>query len=293
MFNIGIVSIKFNTSIELLIESANDHPKVGKVALLHPQEFYIDVDESIRIRSSGHNLRDFDLLLLRGMNQETTPTLFFDVLKFLRDEENIPSINSVKVLRKLNSKFQTSALLSDANLPTPKLIVTQQLSDIKRFVDENGIAAIKPIYRSKAIDIIRVTEKDFPEEEVSALLAKYKALMVQEYVENSGYDIRILVMGGEIPAIYARKAPAGRWITNVSSGGTPFPYALNPKLEKLVLDAADVLGMDYGGLDIFETDNGYTILEANGSPDLKDIKQVQDVDLAGKLIDYSIKKLES
>jgi RimK family alpha-L-glutamate ligase len=293
MFNIGIVSVKFNKSIELLIESANDHPKIGKVALLPPQEFFIEVDRSIRIRSSGHNLRDFDLLLLRGMNQETTPTLFFDVLKFLRDEEDIPSINSVKVLRKLNSKFQTSAVLADANLPTPTLIVTQQLTDIKRFVDENGIAAIKPIYRSKAIDIIRVTDRDFPEEEVAALLAKYKALMVQEYVENSGYDIRILVMGDEIPAIYARKAPAASWITNVSSGGTPFPYALNPDLEKLALDAANVLGMDYGGLDIFETDNGYTILEANGSPDLKDIKQIQDVDLAGKLIDYSVRKLES
>ena len=291
MINIGIISVKSNKSILKLIEAANRHPKIDKIELLLPQNITVKIDDNIKITCGKFNLHDFDILLPRGLNQENTPPYYFEILNFLQNEFGLLVINPVDVLRRANSKFQTAAILEQENIPTPKTIVTQYMEDIIDFAHQFNEVVAKPLYRSKGIDLLRFGADSIPKEKLNLLLEKYNVLLIQEFIENEGFDIRTFVLGDKVIGTYARQAPKDSWITNVSNGGKAISYELNAELEKISLQTAKVLGLQYGGLDLFETPNGYTVIEANGSPDLKDILQVENVDLAGQLIDYAINSL--
>ena len=59
-------------------------------------------------------------------------------------------------------------------------------------------------------------------------------LYIQEFIENSGQDIRAFVVDGKVTGAIYRKAPQGWWLNNLSQGGHPLPVNLQQNRKECV-----------------------------------------------------------
>ncbi len=91
---------------------------------------------------------------------------------------------------------------------------------------------------------------------------------MQELVPPCGYDLRVVVAGGEVVGSVRRLAAPGEWRTNVALGGRRLPASVPAPARGLALAAAAALGADLVGVDLLPLQNGgWTVLELNGAAD--------------------------
>jgi len=77
-------------------------------------------------------------------------------------------------------------------------------------------------------------------------------------------DLRVYVVGEQIIGAMYRYAPEGDWRTNVALGGAVESATDMPEeAAETALYAADVLGLDYAGVDLVEGHDGWFVLEVN------------------------------
>lgn len=114
---------------------------------------------------------------------------------------------------------------------------------------------------------------------------RFQIHMIQEFVRKPGRDLRVFVVGSEVPIAIYRVSE--HWITNTARGGKAEPAPIDPELEELALKVAEAIGVEVAGVDVFEDpERGYVVNEVNAVPDFKNTVAVTGYDLPGKIIDY-------
>lgn len=97
--------------------------------------------------------------------------------------------------------------------------------------------------------------------------------LFQKFIRDSaGRDLRVTVVGGKaICAMERQSASKQEFRSNIGSGGTASVKALTPVEEKLAVDAAAALGLDFAGVDILygKDENERYICEVNSNPQLQ------------------------
>ena len=88
-----------------------------------------------------------------------------------------------------------------------------------------------------------------------------QSLIFQPFIPNKG-DFRVLVVGGKTLGIMKRVAKQGQWKNNFALGGKVCVFE-DPEMEKFAEEVAHKLELDYVGLDIFKTAEGYKVIETN------------------------------
>ncbi len=91
---------------------------------------------------------------------------------------------------------------------------------------------------------------------------------LQEYMEHDEqrhHDLRVYVVGDRIVGAMNRYAPEGEWRTNVALGGEveDMTGELPERVREIALDSVEAIGLDYAGVDIVQSDDGYYVLEVN------------------------------
>ncbi len=76
-------------------------------------------------------------------------------------------------------------------------------------------------------------------------------------------------------------------------GAKPEPAKVTGELSELALRAIEVLGLDYGGVDIAETRDGYFILEVNPTMSWQGFKKATGVNPAGYIINRLINRIRT
>ena len=78
-------------------------------------------------------------------------------------------------------------------------------------------------------------------------------------------DLRVYVVDGQVIGAMYRYAPEGEWRTNVALGGDVLDATEDMPTEarETALYAAEVMGLDYVGVDLIEGEDGWFVLEAN------------------------------
>ncbi|MEM0340445.1 MAG: lysine biosynthesis protein LysX [Acidilobaceae archaeon] len=114
---------------------------------------------------------------------------------------------------------------------------------------------------------------------------RFQIHMVQEFVRKPGRDLRVFVVGSEVPVAIYRVSE--HWITNTARGGRAEPAPIDSELEELVLKVAEAVGVEIAGIDVFEDpERGYVVNEVNAVPDFKNTVAVTGYDLPSKIIEY-------
>jgi ribosomal protein S6--L-glutamate ligase len=169
----------------------------------------------------------------------------------------IPTINNSRAIRLVRDKAVAATLAHTHGLPIPRTYFVVYPSLLKQIPDDQYPIVIKPNDGSSCRGIYRVNT---PAELAGLRLAEARDsfFLVQPYVENTGFDIKLYVTGEEIFAV-AKKSPLH---PEVKEGLIP----VTPELRKLALKVGRIFGLDIYGLDVVETPEGLVLLDINDFP---------------------------
>lgn len=137
--------------------------------------------------------------------------------------------------------------------------------------------------------VYKITSK----EDLDKVLEKHKIddLLFQEF-QTSGFDLRVIVLGGKVLGIMKRTPREGEFLSNYSQGGGIARYEVNRYkdiecIEQIATKTAGHFKLDYVGVDLMMSNaKEWVVLEVNRACQFKGFEQATGVNVASKVVDF-------
>ncbi|QCC50327.1 ATP-grasp domain-containing protein [Halapricum salinum] len=194
---------------------------------------------------------------------------------------DVPWVNSREAILRSRNKADVLTRLSQAGIPVPATtFVSNPVSDeavaaAARQFDPPVV--IKPNSTTRGTGVAKVMDLDslLGVTDYLDLVHDYKATgdrsyLLQEYLPDAR-DYRVMLVDGEYAGAVERRLPAedrerGQWKHNVHRGAEATGVDLDAELRDLAERAAEVLDVDYLGVDLLVTDDRAVVNETNARP---------------------------
>ncbi len=272
-----------------------DHPRLEEKRLAeearklgHSVQMF-NVDNLVfRLDVLHRILGDIDVVLQRSVS-------YFKSLESTRILEayGYLVVNNSTVQLNCGDKLLTTILLAKHGVPTPRTYVVFSREKAPEVANELGYPiVVKPVIGSWGRLVARA---DSPESLESILEhrevlgpAYYHVHYMQEYVRKPLRDIRVFVIGDDVPvAIY--RTNTRHWKTNTALGARAEPAPVTEELRDLALRAAEAVGGGVLGIDVFEdSEKGMLVNEVNANSDFKNTERVTGFNMARAIIEYAV-----
>ncbi|WP_435318018.1 RimK family alpha-L-glutamate ligase [Haloarchaeobius sp. TZWSO28] len=257
----------------------------------HQPEWLREQNTTVRIREEGVTLEpDVDVIanrmLLSNTEQPCEELGLANTLNSLR-----PMLNEPPATLRATHKIATAAALSDNGIRVPEAFLALNGDNLNAVRDEFGEEAV---YKTAIGTHGGGTWKVGPDERVNAKVGNRYAFL-QKLIDRDGErhrDIRVYVVGDQVVGAMYRYAPDNDWRTNVALGGEvqDATKELPEKVRKIAKRSADIVGLDYAGVDIVEGDNGWYVLEVNPTAGFKGLYQATNRSPAPYIAKLAIEK---
>jgi [lysine-biosynthesis-protein LysW]--L-2-aminoadipate ligase len=210
------------------------------------------------------------------------------------EAHGVPVVNPSVVAERCGDKYVTSQIMSREGIPTPRVLMAFDEEAALKAVEELGYPCVlKPVVGSWGRLLAKVENRHAAEsliEHKSTLGVNHQVFYVQEYIHKPGRDIRAFVIGEEpIGAIYRSSE---NWITNTARGGVATNCPLTDPMREICRRAAHAVGGGLLALDLFETDDGFTVNEINHTMEFRNSIATTGVNIPEKMIDYVIEQAQ-
>lgn len=237
-------------------------------------------------------LSEFDLLLVREVPGGSLEQVIFrmDALHQL-ENSGVTVINSPYAIEKMVDKYYTLSLLQQAGINVPDTRVCEDFNAAMLFYEElGGDVVVKPLFGSRGIGMVRVTERDTAGRVFKALHMGNYVYYLQRFIPHGNRDTRVMVVGTDCIAAMDRVADS--WKTNIHNGSTPHAREMDLEMQAVCLQAASTLGAAYCGIDLVQdVDSALYVLEVNSMPAWQGLQQVTEVDVAQSITDYCLSQM--
>ena len=214
----------------------------------------------------------------------------------LLEARGVPVLNRAEVIAVCGDKLRTSLELRRCGLPAPRTSLALTPAAALEAMEEFGYPlVVKPLTGSwgRLAALVRDrAEAGIVMEHRAALPSPQQHIIyLQEYVENPGRDIRVLIAGETVVAASYRYAdPGGDWRTNAARAGRSEPCPLSPELAGLALAAAKAVGGGVLGVDLIEGPAGLSVLEVNHTVEFAGLQGAHgdDLDIADAIVGFAL-----
>jgi ribosomal protein S6--L-glutamate ligase len=245
------------------------------------------IDGGVTVRSHDVWLDGCDAVIVRGIPRGSLEQVIFrvDALHAL-EARGVTCVNGPRALERTVDKFLASALLARAGVETPRTIACERPDDaLEGFEELGGDVIVKPLFGAMGAGMTRVDDPDVAYRVFHALSLERAVYYLQEALAHDGRDLRALVVGGRVVAAIERVGEG--WRANLARGARARAAQLSPDQERLCLEAADVLGVDYAGVDVLRAADGRDyVLELNGIPGWRGLQEATGAGVAAALVTH-------
>jgi len=181
-----------------------------------------------------------------------------------------PMLNEPGAVLTAMHKFAAATKLVGAGIQVPDALLALSNARLNRDRFKFGDEAV---YKTAIGTHGGGTWKIGPEEDVNPRVGNRQAFL-QSLIERDGErhrDLRVYVVGDEVIGAMNRYAPDNDWRTNVALGGDveDASEGLPDEVVDIALQCADVIGLDYAGVDLVEGEGGWYVLEVNPTAGFK------------------------
>jgi len=203
----------------------------------------------------------------------------------------VPTLNEPDSVLTAIHKLSTAIALSSNDVRTPD--VTLALSG-DRLTAARGQYGEEAVYKTAIGTHGGGTWKVGPDDPINAKVGNRYAFL-QELVDQEDVrhrDLRVYVVGGEVVAAMYRYAPDNDWRTNVALGGSVEDATddLPEEAAEMAQRAADIVDLDYAGVDLVEGDEGWFVLEVNPTAGFKGLYEATQVSPAPHIAKLAIER---
>jgi RimK family alpha-L-glutamate ligase len=243
------------------------------------------IDGDVAVRSRDLHLDGCDAVIVRGIPRGSLEQVIFrvDALHALV-ERGVACVNGPRTIERTVDKFLASALLAHAGVPTPRTIACERPEDaLDAFAALGGDVIVKPLFGSMGAGMTRVDDADVAHRVFAALELERAVYYLQEALPHDGRDVRAFVVGARVVAAIQRIGSG--WRANLARGARAQATELSAEQERLCVEAAEVLGADYAGVDLLHAADGRDyVLELNGIPGWRGLQDATGADVAAALV---------
>ena len=224
---------------------------------LHEEAIGIDVS------SDGVTLDpDVDIVVNRLLlSKSTTPLEDLSIASCYASVR--PVLNDPRSVLFAIHKHATSARLAAADVPVPHTYLATDEAKL----NEARSAFGTPVVYKTAIGTNGGGTWLVDHNRPLSVSVDDRRAFVQEYLSENerNRDLRVYVVDDEIVGAMYRYAPAGDWRTNVALGGDVEDATddLSQQAAGAALHAVRALELDYAGVDLIESPDGWVVLEVN------------------------------
>ncbi len=265
-------------AVTFCLKDISVHMDSERMQFLLPRRRHLDANGLI-LRSIGGGSTD----------QITSRISVLEAMEF----SGIRVFNSAYSHRRAKDKLATLVWLAHHGIPIPRTTVTERLAvavaSTKRYKD----IVSKPLRGSQGQGIFRLDDPDLAFRIFKILQTANQTMLIQEFIETPGRDIRVFVVGNRVIGAMYRYAKPGAWKTNVSRGGKPVKCSISKDLEQLAINASKAMQMDFAGIDILESKTGLVVSEVNSAPNWSGLQKATGIDAAEEIIDYLLQQLKA
>lgn len=289
---VGIILNRVNYEEKQIIQAleAEGH----KVEQLNNQQMILQLNKSDKNDNYYHG---FDIILQRSLS--LSRSLYISAIL---ESKGVKVLNDYESTRICGDKLLTSLKLVKNEVNTPKTVMA--------FTVESGLEAIeqhlgypciiKPTIGSWGRLVAKIDNKNSAialledRDEMGDIFQKMYYL--QEYLgpekkpQNSPTDIRVIYIGGDCVAAMGRIQQGDDFRSNIALGGLGIKYELDDELIAICKKAALATGGEFLGIDIMKTNEGYTCIEVNGTPQFQGISKATGIDIGQRFVQYIERK---
>jgi len=274
-------------STSRLIESA--HKSGHRVKVIDPLKCQLLLEkENYKILYDHTALERIELVITR-IGASITDYGVAVVNQF--DMMGIPVINDAASIVRSRDKFRSLQLLNKHSIDIPRTVMLKSPDNLQEALEMVGgpPVILKLVQGTQGVGVILAESRESVESTLDTLWRLGQNIIIQEFIKESrGEDIRAFVVGGEVVAAMKRKARVGEFRSNIHRGGHAVAIKLTAEYQEAAIKAAEVLGLKIAGVDMLRSRSGPKVMEVNSSPGFEGLESVTGVDVAQKIIDYTV-----
>ena len=253
--------------------------------------------------STDISRNDFFAAQINGFGNIETKTAVYDFCIYLDKDKYISHMLEKSGLRLFNShsaieacddKMLTSIILADNGIPMPKTLAGLLCYDPCEEMGEHILNSVESalgyplIIKTSYGSLGKGVYKAEGREELEKIAKELKCTphLFQEFIkESSGRDLRVIVIGGKFVAAMMRSSN-GDFRSNLELGGTAVPFDPPSEVISLCERVAEILKLDYCGIDVLIGNSGYYICEVNSNAFFGGIERVTKINIAKAYSEY-------
>ena len=246
------------------------------------------IEGDIAVRSREVSLDDCDAVIVRGVG---TPARASSAearnLSTVRSIARGPLTHVTPPACSACSASTRKMTCSSEPRGMPRTIACERVEDaLEAFEELGGDVIVKPLFGSMGAGMTRVDDADVAYRVFHALELERAVYYLQEALPHDGRDLRALVVGGRVLAAIERVGSG--WRANLARGARAHAAQLSAEQERLCLQAAEVLGVDYAGVDLLRAADGREyVLELNSIPGWRGLQEATGADVAAALVEHA------
>jgi ribosomal protein S6--L-glutamate ligase len=243
--------------------------------------------ELVGLEDSTHPTNPPNVVLVRTMPPGSLEQVVFRMDALARLEAaGTRVINSPKSLECAVDKYLTTAKCAAAGLPVPDTIVCEtEEAALAGFAELGGDVVVKPLFGAEGRGILRVSDPDLALRTFRTLSRLQAVLYLQRFIDHPGFDVRILVLNGEVLGGMRRFAANDDFRTNISRQATAAKHAPTPLESDLALRAVAATGAWVAGVDLlYDREGRCYVIEVNAVPGWRAFARANEVDIAAVLL---------
>ncbi|MBX0288119.1 ATP-grasp domain-containing protein [Haloarcula salinisoli] len=204
---------------------------------------------------------------------------------------DIPWVNDREAILRSRNKADVLTRLGRADVPVPESVVVSNPADESELVAAyealDPPVVIKPNSTTRGVGVTTAHDLDsfLGIADYLDLVHDYRAtgdqsFLVQEYLPDAT-DYRAMVVDGDYVGAVERRLPdderdRGRWKHNVHRGAVAEGVELPTDLRRLAERTADVLEIDYLGVDLLVSGDRAVVNETNARPTIDTATKYED-----------------
>ncbi len=243
----------------------------------------VTTDEGTKLKYRDIDLCELDAVYLRLLGADMMNAEHY--AEILTDNDVYTQMDSDS-LPIASNKFHMIKVLHEAGLPVPESAYTLSTDQTIKAAEEIGYPAVIKIisgYGGKGVmkastqnDIAPITD---------TLTLFEQEICLQEYIENPGEDIRVIVVGEQTYSY--KRVGEEEFRSNISTGGQREEVEPTEEMLEASIKAARLCGLDIAGIDILEAENGeFYIGEVNASPGVEGVGEVLGINMSDEIMKF-------
>lgn len=204
----------------------------------------------------------------------------------------VPTLNRAEAIEICNDKGLQALLFERRAIPHPVSLHAYGYEQVREAVARLGYPAVlKPVSGSWGRGVTRLSDEMSVEawiggRESADAAGKLFPVLVQQYIDKPGHDVRVVVVG-RTPVVAIQRV-SDDWRTNTHLGATVHRVEISDEMARCCAQVVDALGEGFYGIDLVEdrTTGRLLVLEVNANPEFARSSAQHGVNIAGHLAAY-------